>query len=217
MVPRRTQIGVFAVVAALVAAGIGLGVLNTHASTAGPRAASPELWPVTLGPLTGRTGVVLAVHPRCPCSRATAAQLERALDAYAGQARVVVLAYAPESGEGSGWERSGVLDTLRRIKDAHIEMDPGGRRAAALGLQTSGHALLFSPDGRLAYSGGLTPTRGHEGPCTGVAALTALLAGRSAPASRGEVYGCGIQDQSPRPEPSCCDDTDPGLSRGDQP
>jgi hypothetical protein len=51
------------------------------------------------------------------------------------------------------------------------------------------------PDGKLAYSGGLTGARGHEGDNDGERAVLALAGGRVPPRNQEPVYGCSLEEK----------------------
>ncbi|HUR60725.1 MAG TPA: hypothetical protein VM029_23595, partial [Opitutaceae bacterium] len=71
--------GTAAVAAAwLIAIGLGFSTLVKYELTAGPAKAHPSQWPAATGlALDARQpSLVLFAHPRCPCSRATVAELE---------------------------------------------------------------------------------------------------------------------------------------------
>ena len=69
-------------------------------------------------------------------------------------------------------------------------------RARRYGAATSGYAVLYAPDGRLAFAGGITAGRGHEGDNAGEDAI--LDAINSGPAggcpTRMPVFGCALFD-----------------------
>ncbi len=61
--------------------------------------------------------------------------------------------------------------------------DDDGAEAKRFGAETSGQTLLYDERGTLAFSGGITGSRGHAGDNAGRASLLALInrrAGRSA-------------------------------------
>ena len=76
----------------------------------------------------------------------------------------------------------------------NVALDPGGRIARVFGAETSGHVLLYDPEGRLVFEGGLTPSRGHAGDCEGRTSLLNLLAGTAAVVSETPTYGCPIHN-----------------------
>ena len=143
----------------------------------------------------GLSTVFIAVHPHCPCTRATVANLERALNGPAQDCKVVALIYTPKNA-ASNWAAT---DTVERLNGfgATAVTDIDGQTAASLGMKTSGQVVCYGRDGSLAFSGGVTPSRGHEGDCAGLDHLRDVLTGHAAqahpstpPAS--EVYGCPL-------------------------
>ena len=52
--------------------------------------------------------------------------------------------------------------------------------------------LLFSPQGRLLFAGGITPARGHEGDNGGKEAFEYMLEHPNAKTLSFPVYGCGL-------------------------
>src|SRR6266516_3119417 len=61
----------------LLAVGAGIRILARYDSTPGNRGPSPVLWPseTTLQRDSTRATLVMVLHPRCPCSRASLGEL----------------------------------------------------------------------------------------------------------------------------------------------
>src|SRR5215211_2526049 len=61
------------------AVSLGLTRLWSYGAAAGAPAQAPTSWPIgtNVGRVLGVPTVVLFMHPRCPCSRATAEELSR--------------------------------------------------------------------------------------------------------------------------------------------
>ena len=175
----------------------GTGYLAAHGARAGEAGATPVAWPEGIERSGDAWTVLLAAHPRCPCTRASAEELIGAL-AGAGEAyELIVLAYRP-SGDDA-FADTGVIRRLGGLAHARVEDDPDGTIAAGFGALTSGHAAVYDPGGRLRFSGGLTPSRAHVGPNTGAGAVRSLLRGGEAPAARAPVYGCPLDNDDPHP------------------
>jgi hypothetical protein len=147
----------------------------------------------------GRPQLVLALHPHCPCSRATLKELAKILTLAPHASDVTVLMYAP-SNEPDSWSEGPQLKECRRM-NYRIHTDPDGRLAASLGTLTSGAVLLYDGRGRLQYQGGITASRGHEGDNAGAQAIVDILNGRSGSSATLPVFGCPIQ-QGPAPRSS---------------
>ncbi|MBX3425478.1 MAG: hypothetical protein KF688_07360 [Pirellulales bacterium] len=142
--------------------------------------------------------LVMAVHPKCPCSTASVRQLERLLARTGSQMSVTMLAYRP-SRAPADWERTPLAARAQSVANAQLIVDDNGQIAARLGLCTSGATVLYGPDGVPLFSGGITPSRGHEGDCTGADAVLAAVQGRRVPVSTAPVYGCSL-DMNPSAE-----------------
>lgn len=160
---------------------------NGRASTV-PRALPPSL--SSPSPLA-RPQLFLALHPRCPCSRATVRELAKILTLAPNASEVTVLMYKPAA-EPDSWVNGVLLDECRRLS-CQIRVDPDGHLAVSLGSLTSGHVQLYDTDGRLLYHGGVTASRGHEGDNAGERALVEILRGRPASRKSMPVFGCPIQ------------------------
>ena len=186
--------------AALAAWGLcctaGLGAVWGYAAKPGPAVAAagdPD-------PAGGRR-LEVYLHPRCPCSAATVAELDRVLTAArrAGRpAPPAVCHFFTPAGAGPGWAADAPLwAAAAAVPGVRCAVDEGGARAAAAGAATSGAAVLYDGTGGRAFAGGLTAGRGHHGDSPGNRALVAALCGTPAPeppAPGGAypVFGCGL-------------------------
>lgn len=139
------------------------------------------------GPPTG-PGVTAYLHPHCPCSRATIAELA-ALARDRGPTPTVAFVLPP--GTEPGWESGPALDAAARAGLA-VRCDAGGAEARANGAATSGHVVARDAAGRVAFSGGVTPARGRTGECPGRAAVAAVLAGGEPLVPDAPVFGCPL-------------------------
>jgi hypothetical protein len=135
--------------------------------------------------------LVMFVHPRCPCSRAGLRELEQILARCDGRLRCRIVFVRPAS-FAAGWERSDTWRAASRIPGARVVVDPEGNLARRFAARASGEVFLMLPDGRVAYHGGLTPGRGHEGDNAGRAAVQAVLAGGTPPVTEAPVFGCAL-------------------------
>jgi hypothetical protein len=181
-----------------------LGSLVAYQGQAGRAAQAPSHWPAGLerGP---RFTLVLFAHPRCPCTRATLRQIERLSPELRDELKTLVLFVNPPKTAADFhlanlWEQSKALASVTTL------CDRDGRWARAFGCYTSGQALLYGPDGKLRFAGGLTPSRGHEGESMGLEAIeqhltpVAQRAGVGAPTRSSEVYGCSLSSEG---DPFC--------------
>ena len=174
-------------------AGAGGWAVGKYENTPGQAASAPLRWPAGTGlaASAARDTLVMVVHPRCPCSRASLAELAQIMARCRSRvsASVVFVQYA---GVSPQWMRSGTWRQAAAIPGVRVLPDPGGMLARRLGARTSGQTYLYDMRGRLLFSGGLTSERGHEGDSAGLRAVLALLRGRSASRSRTLVFGCRL-------------------------
>lgn len=172
----------------LTAGAAGSWFLWSYADAPGGDAGAAE-WPREAGLSLDRVRptVVLFVHPRCACTRASLNELARVLSARSGRASLRALFYRPIRA-GAGWERGELWDDAARL-GFEPRSDPGGRTAASFGARTSGFVAIYAPSGRALYRGGVTLARGHEGDNMGAAAVADALDGRAG-TKEGPVFGC---------------------------
>jgi hypothetical protein len=81
---------------------------------------------------------------------------------------------------------------LSQLDGVQVVEDPDGRKARQFGARTSGQVLLYSEKGQLLMSGGITPSRGHEGSSAGGETIRQYMRGRAVEAIRTPVFGCAL-------------------------
>jgi hypothetical protein len=168
-----------------------------YANTPGAREEATRLWPESSPvPLSqSRLTLLLFAHPRCPCTRATMAELAE-LVARCGdrlEAHVVFRVDPELDGQAESLE---LWTQAARIPGVQIHRDPMGEAALLFGAHTSGHVSVFDPAGRLLFSGGITPARGHAGPNSGFDSIAALATAPETAAAPTPVFGCSLQDDA---------------------
>lgn len=178
---------------------VAFGLVGVTAYEATPSQAKPSVprWPTRSGAhrsLNGPT-LLLFAHPHCPCTRATLAELQRVLAHPLHRPQVLVYFVRP-TGVPAGWEQTDLWRTAVSLPGATVLPDEAGKEARQFGVVASGHVLLYDEAGRLAFSGGITSARGHEGANRGTDALQTALSApdRSAPSQPTEtpVFGCAL-------------------------
>ena len=172
----------------------GFAWLSSYKATPGPVAGeSPLHWPpdsrIARDP--GRATLVLFAHPHCPCTRASVSELARLMGRLPGRVSARVLFLRPGD-VTEGWERTDLWRTVSGIPDAVALRDDDGVEAARFGAATSGFTVLYAPDGRLLFKGGLTASRGHEGDSFGQRRIVSLLTTGTADRSDSPVFGCTL-------------------------
>jgi hypothetical protein len=191
-IQRRQQRALTAVIIAwLVVCVGGIGLLLRYKTTPGASGDPPSRWPAAVSLARAASGptLVMLIHPRCPCSRASLSELNEVLNRARGVTTYMLFSIPEEAtdswADGESWDRAAEIPGVTRV------IDRGGRLAAAFGVDVSGHTLLYDGDGVLSFSGGVTGARGHEGNNAGRQKLSALLAGGEQDGSSA-VYGCEL-------------------------
>ena len=177
----------------VVAVGAGLRTLWSYQNAPGPAADAPAMWPEAsaIARPANRPVLIVALHPQCPCSRATVSELARLLAHPAERPEVHLLFVAPPT-VADDWVRASLWQSASGIAGVRVTRDDG-TEARRFGARVSGQVLAYDRDGRLQFSGGITPARGHEGDNAGRSAIADMLAGRAHPAST-FVFGCLLFD-----------------------
>jgi len=178
---------------------VGLAYLWKYQARPCDKGRAPVAWPAdaTVLPVPEKFNLVLSLHPHCPCSNATAEELDKLLAHTGSSMHVQVLLYAPTGTQNEQsieqWTQSSLTAAVRNFPHTTITVDPDGKLAEKFGALTSGDAQLFSPDGRLLFHGGVTESRGHSGDSAGSNAILQYVNGGGSSISETPVFGCAIQ------------------------
>ena len=170
--------------------------MSRYATTACDRGESRPNWPhdAALARDPGRANLVMFVHPRCPCSRASIAGLHEIMERHRDLVSAHILFLKPADCSES-WSATDLWESAAAIPGAQLVRDDEGLEARRFGAATSGHVMLFEKSGQLAFSGGITASRGHRGESAGRQAIVDLLMQRPAPEST-PVFGCSLFESS---------------------
>jgi hypothetical protein len=189
----------------LAAVSTGMTMLSLYAAKPGPTVpdeagnVAGATWPraTVLERAAHGATLVVAVHPKCGCSRATLGELARIMSCAppGSGTRAYVLMTVPV-GLPDSWARGANWDAAAQIPGVQLVIDHDGATARLFGAMTSGHTCAFDASGQLLFSGGITAARGHMGDSAGGDAVRAVLTGHTPAVSRGAVFGCGLE--SPR-------------------
>lgn len=154
----------------------GMAKLWNYEGTAGAAAQAPTQWPTQthVSRAPGLPSLVVLMHPHCPCSAATVDELSKLMTHCQGKLTATVVMIQPD-GTPDGWERTDLWRSAAAIPGVTLMSDPGGVETQRFGALTSGQALLYSPDGQLLFSGGITESRGHSGDNEGRSMIEALV------------------------------------------
>jgi hypothetical protein len=176
-------------------------LLWKYAATAGVAATPPEQWPAqsTIKREPGIATLVMLAHPRCPCTRASVAELAVLMARIGQRGRAHVLFVRPLAAV-AGWDKTALWQAAAAIPGVTVHADPGGAEAALFRAVTSGQVVAYDASGTLIFSGGITGARGHEGDNVGLLRALTLLSGRGADQKESKVFGCALGSNAARGE-----------------
>lgn len=185
-------------VAWLMSATAGLLWLADYDSKPGHPASPPPQWPgvVSLARNSARPTLVMFLHPRCPCSRASLFELARLAQSERDKLDLCVLFTQP-SDVAADWSQTDLWESAIANRDLRVVMDHGGLLANQFGATTSGQVLIYDSHGTLRFNGGITPGRGHTGDSLGRSIVRAIAKGQAPelPANCA-TYGCSLTASS---------------------
>jgi hypothetical protein len=173
------------------AIGTGYAALNMNAGAPGIAAKAPAQFPSDAGfaRSPGRSAVIMLAHPRCPCTRASLGELDRLMSRTGGHVDAFVV-FSPTTPD----DPTDLRKTAARIEGVRIIDDRSGTIAKRFGAATSGQVLVYGKEGDLAFAGGITAARGHEGDNGGAAAALEAALGKEKRTglTLADVFGCEL-------------------------
>jgi hypothetical protein len=177
----------------LAALTFGGRVLLSYESTPGQVGSIPSSWLRTsrIEAPADRPVLIMLAHPRCPCTRASMAELNKIMTHVQGKLSAYVLFLRP-TGSGRDWDDTDLWRSAETIPGVKAISDIDGVEAQRFGAKTSGQTLLFSRDGWLLFSGGITELRGHEGDNAGEDAIISIVNAKAAGPGHTSVFGCSL-------------------------
>jgi hypothetical protein len=193
----RRVFGVLAGTLWAFAVASGIVLLWRYSSTPGVLAAPPSAWPSesTILQTPGRSTIVMMAHPRCPCTRASIAELGVLMTRVGDRARAHVLFLRPK-GAVADWEKTALWQSAAAIPGVTVHSDVAGVESARFDASTSGQTVVYDSGGRLLFRGGITGARGHEGDNVGLDRIVSLVRSGRADAEQSSVFGCPLNDES---------------------
>ncbi len=173
----------------------GTALLVSYSAIPGAAAGPPRSFP-TISEFprqSSRPLLVMFVHPRCPCSRASINELARLAARCRDQIDFTALFVVPP-GCPPEWHKTALWENANAIPGLRVVTDPEAKLATEFGVTTSGHCLVYDAEEKLIFNGGITAGRGHEGDSPGRAIVTEL-ARHSMVGSPREcpTYGCPLK------------------------
>jgi hypothetical protein len=179
------------------AVAAGCAALAAYAAAPGAMGQTLRDWPPnSVIPLDkDRPTLLMSLHPLCPCSSASVDELCELVGRCRNRvsAHVLILRTPSLNRErGARFDRS-----LASVPEITTWDDESGALSRRFGVLTSGHVLLYDPGGRLLYSGGITPARGHRGDNAGRTAVLAEILGEPCERPGTPTFGCPLFESQP--------------------
>ncbi len=178
----------------------GWTALSRYENTPAQGQAAAQQWPSAthLQRTAGLPTLVVFLHPNCPCSRATVAQLSKIMTYSKDKVRAqVVFIRLPEFSEEE--IHTDLFTGVRRIPGVEVLTDEGGAEAKTFQATVSGQTMLYDQAGQLVFNGGITSARGHEGDNAGQDAIIAFLTKGVITLRQTPYFGCFLfNDHTPK-------------------
>jgi hypothetical protein len=188
---RFTTIGLTLLWSLAIAAGFY--ALVRYQFAPGVSANAPLQWPsqsqVSLH--AQRSTLLMLLHPRCPCSRASVAELSQLMSHESTKLKAYVMFVRPKNA-GENWEKTDLWSSAAAIPGVTVIPDIDGKEAERFKSQTSGQTLVYDADGRLLFTGGITAARGHIGDNQGLEKVKAILTKKPEQPASTVVFGCSL-------------------------
>ena len=145
--------------------------------------------------------LIMFIHPRCPCSRASLSELATLMAHFQGKVETQVLFFQPQSAPAD-WAQTDLWQSAEVIPGVEARTDASGIEQQRFGARASGEAFLYQPDGELLFHGGITTSRGHTGDNAGRDLLEAILLRQQRTKTEAPVFGCQLQAACTLPRPA---------------
>ena len=182
----------------LMASAVGMLLLADYDSKPGHPARPPRQWPsgVSLARNASKPTVLMFLHPRCPCSRASLSELARLAHGERDRLDVSVV-FAQPSNVTAEWSQTELWKNAVANGDLHVAIDTDGSLTEQFGAKTSGQVLVYDCKGALRFEGGITPGRGHPGDSFGGSMVREIAAGQTADLpAHCATFGCALSANS---------------------
>jgi hypothetical protein len=159
---------------------------------------SQDQWPrdSSLTLAAERPTLVLFLHPQCPCTRATIRELEKILTGHGltpqKLPKFIAVASLPVSAP-EDWHNTDTITGALQLPNSSVVWDVNGIESSRFGAVTSGTLMVYLPNGKRVFTGGVTASRGHEGDNTGSDIVLAALNEHDHPAKASTpAFGCRL-------------------------
>ena len=191
--------------ASVVIVGIGLTAdfqLRPTSSAAQSTQEAPARFPdsLQLAQANDIPTLVMFLHPFCPCSRASLSEMRKLLTECRNDVTTYIFFYSSPHFH-QPIEETMLWRQAAGIPKVTVLSDQEGKVARVFGAHTSGSIFVYDGTSRLAFSGGITRSRGDVGKNAGADAVLLCLNGHQCDFHQHAVFGCPLfKALSPRQE-----------------
>jgi hypothetical protein len=177
---------------------VGLALQASYDARPGDEISAARHWPAAsqLSRSANHPTLLIFVHPHCPCTSATLAELRQFLDTSRASADITIVLPQPQQASADFCD-----EPRARLEaawpEAQVVVDRRGIETHLFQTTTSGHLLVYDPEGHLRFSGGITIARGHRGDNPGLKSLAAALVScqeQTPTIATFPVFGCALLD-----------------------
>jgi hypothetical protein len=172
-----------------------MALIFQHVNAPGTVGEIPSNWPAgtQIALDKNRPTLIMFAHPHCPCTRATLGELDLLMAKCQGKVSAQVWFIKP-AGTTADWTNSDLWHSAVKIQGVTAHWDENGVETERFHAETSGQVVLYNPQGRLIFRGGITIARGHSGDNAGRTELMTMLQGRAIVEAKDAtpVYGCAL-------------------------
>lgn len=176
----------------------GVFYLFQYSAKPGASSKNSTIWPVGshISKPKEKNTLVIFAHPHCPCSKATIRELERLIPHIKDKVDMHVVFVKPKN-KNITWVKGSLWKQVQSLPSVHASIDQDGFESKVFGAKTSGQVYFYNSNNKLVFSGGITPSRGHEGDSLGRKYILDAIQSPTDEIKISQVFGCAlVGDQS---------------------
>ena len=172
---------------------VGNSILLNYNNQADQTNNHPTTWPANskITPSSKQPTLLMFIHPKCPCTRASLEELNRLLTNFPDSLNCHVVFFKADATEAD-WHRTDLWQKANKMKNLQVDLDEKGEEAKLFSVKSSGRVLLYDTNAHLLFSGGLTASRGHEGDNIGRTSIEYYLRTGQMKEDSAPSFGCAL-------------------------